>query len=150
MGHFPMHPAAPGCTRTSHNDIVVLRSREPTRTGFCRRAFTGPPGRRWKRDSQQPAGDGCCWRRLLAGGARRAAENLKASGCRILYLDGSYVTDKGRPSDFDGCWDTTGVSGESLGPVLLSFGNRRAAQKAKYHGELFPSSAVADGQGTIC
>ena len=32
--------------------------------------------------------------------------------------------------------------------MLLSFGNRRAAQKAKYHGELFPSSAVADELGT--
>ena len=87
------------------------------------------------------------WRRMLTDGARRAAENLKASGCRILYLDGSYVTDKDRPSDFDGCWDTTGVSGQSLDPVLLSFVNRRAAQKAKYHGELFPSSAVADERG---
>ena len=32
--------------------------------------------------------------------------------------------------------------------MLLSFGNRRAAQKAKYHAELFPSSVVADQQGT--
>ena len=88
------------------------------------------------------------WRRALTGGARRAAENLKAAGCRTLYLDGSYVTGKDRPSDFDGCWDTIGVSGQSLDPVLLSFGNRRAAQKAKYHGELFPSSAVADQHGT--
>ena len=29
--------------------------------------------------------------------------------------------------------------------VLLTFGNRRAAQKAKYHGELFISSSRADG-----
>ena len=34
-----------------------------------------------------------------------------------------------------------------MDPVLLSFGNRRAEQKAKYYGELFPSSAVADRQG---
>ena len=88
------------------------------------------------------------WRRTLTDGARRAADNLKASGCKTLYLDGSYVTDKEHPSDFDGCWDTTGVSGQSLDPVLLSFGNRRAAQKAKYHGELFPSSIVADERGT--
>ena len=73
-----------------------------------------------------------------------------ASGSRILYLDGSYVTDKDRPLDFDGCWDATGVSGQSLDPVLLSFGNRRAAQRAKYYGELFPSSAVADRQGATC
>ena len=88
------------------------------------------------------------WRRTLTSGARRAAENLKAAGCRILNPDGSYVTDKDRPSDFDGCWDTAWVTGHYLDPVLLSFGNRRAAQKAKYRGELFPSSAVADQQGT--
>ena len=88
------------------------------------------------------------WRWTLTDGVKRAAENLKAAGCRILYLDGSYVTTKERPSDFDGCWDTTGVSGQSLDPVLLSFENRRAAQKAKFHGELFPSSAVADELGT--
>ena len=66
-------------------------------------------------------------RRMLANGVKRAAKNLKASGCRILYLDGSYVTDKEHPSDFDGCWDTTGVSGQSLDPVLLSFGTGPSA-----------------------
>ena len=75
-------------------------------------------------------------RRTLIGGARNAAQNLKAVGCRTLYLDSSYLTDKDRPSDFAGRWDTAGVSGQSLDPVLLSFGNRRAAQKAKYHRKL--------------
>ncbi len=36
-----------------------------------------------------------------------------------------------------------------LNPVLLTFENNRAAQKAKYHGELFPSTIVADQAGTI-
>ena len=84
----------------------------------------------------------------MTDGAKRAAENLRAAGCRTLYLNGSYATDKEHPSDFDGCWDTTGVAGQALDPVLLSFGNRRAAQKEKYHGELFPSSAAADERGT--
>ena len=32
-----------------------------------------------------------------------------------------------------------------LDPVLLDFTNRRAAQKRKYHGEMFISSLPADG-----
>ena len=84
-------------------------------------------------------------RRTLADGARQAAENLKAAGCKTLYLDGSFVTSKERPSDFDGCWDPQGVSGEDLDPILLTFSNGRAAQKAKYRGELFISSQTADG-----
>ena len=33
-------------------------------------------------------------------------------------------------------------------PVLLDFKNKRAAQKAKYGGELFPASISADGYRT--
>ena len=85
------------------------------------------------------------WRRTLTEGVRQAAENLKEAGCRTLYLDGSFVTFKNHPGDFDGCWDPDGVDTGSLDPVLLDFTNSRAAQKRKYHGELFISSQVADG-----
>ena len=85
------------------------------------------------------------WRRTLCDGVRRVAESLKEAGCRTLYLDGSFVTSKTHPGDFDGCWDPDGVDARMLDPVLLTFGNRRAAQKAKYHGELFISSSRADG-----
>lgn len=85
------------------------------------------------------------WRRMLSDGVRGAAENLKQAGCKTLYLDGSFVTSKSRPSDFDGCWDPDGVTWNQVDSVLLTFRNRRAAQKAKYHGELFISSSPADG-----
>ena len=85
------------------------------------------------------------WRRMLIDGARRATENLKQAGCKTLYLDGSFVTSKERPSDFDGCWDPDGVTWDQVDLVLRTFRNRRAAQKAKYHGELFISSGLADG-----
>ncbi len=35
---------------------------------------------------------------------------------------------------------------ERVDPVLLTFDDRRAAQKAKYGGELFPVSAEAGGE----
>jgi hypothetical protein len=86
-------------------------------------------------------------RRLLAG-LRRALKALRAAGCRTVYIDGSYVTDKEFPGDFDGCWDIEGVDPELLDPILLNFDNRRAAQKAKYLGELFPAQMGEGGSGT--
>lgn len=85
------------------------------------------------------------WRKTLSEGVRQAAENLKEAGCRTLYMDGSFVTSKNHPGDFDGCWDPDGVDAAKLDPALLDFTNRRAAQKRKYHGELFISSLPADG-----
>lgn len=41
-----------------------------------------------------------------------------------------------------------GVDPDLLDPVLLTFGNRRAAQKARFGGELFPSEWGADPHGT--
>ena len=59
------------------------------------------------------------------------------------------MTAKPRPGDYDACWDPTSVDPAFLDPVLLTFDNNRAAQKAKYHGELFPSTIPADRSGTI-
>ena len=89
-------------------------------------------------------------RRRLLSGLRKAAEVLQAAGCRTVYVDGSFVTAKDVPSDFDGCWDRTGMSLlilQAADPVLLTFANRRAAQKAKYFGELFPADMVEGGSG---
>jgi len=53
-------------------------------------------------------------------------------------VNGSFVTAKEFPGDFDACWEMEGVEAELLDPVLLDFTDGRAAQKAKYSGELFP------------
>jgi hypothetical protein len=87
------------------------------------------------------------WRLRLADGIRAAIENLKNAGCLTVYVDGSFVTAKEVPNDFDACWDETGVDPLALDPVLLIFDPGRATQKAKYLGELFPASAIADGDG---
>jgi hypothetical protein len=85
-------------------------------------------------------------RRLLAG-LLQALQNLRAAGCAVAYIDGSFITSKDRPSDFDGCWSADGVRLDELDPVLKIFSEGRALQKAKYFGELFPLSARADGIG---
>ena len=80
-------------------------------------------------------------------GLRAALESLKSAGCRTVYLNGSFVTSKEAPNDFDACWDEAGVDPHVLDPVLLIFDPGRATQKAKFLGELFPASIVADPNG---
>ena len=87
-------------------------------------------------------------REILLNGLRAALRSLKDAGCRRIYVDGSFVTAKEEPGDFDGCWEVDGVDPDKLDPVLLEFANRRAAQKAKYQGELFLADAAADPAGT--
>lgn len=82
------------------------------------------------------------WRRELFEGLVLASGKLRSAGCMAIYLDGSYTTGKPRPVDFDACWDPTGVDPAKLDPVFLDFSNGRAAQKAAFKGEFFPSSMM--------
>src|SRR5688500_10638 len=77
-------------------------------------------------------------RLALLSGLKAAVDALRAAGCRRAYIDGSFVTAKARPADFDACWEVDGVDLARLDPVLMTFAQRRAAQKQKYGGELFP------------
>jgi hypothetical protein len=90
-------------------------------------------------------------RRELFDGFVDASRKLLKAGCQTVYLDGSYVSGKPTPGDFDACWDPTGVDPAKLDPVFLQFENGRAAQKAAFKGEFFPSSMIcADvGRGFI-
>ena len=78
-------------------------------------------------------------RRRLLGGLEAALRSLRDAGCTLAYVDGSFVTAKKEPGDFDACWGVAGVDPGLLDPVLLDFGDGRAAQKARYGGELFPA-----------
>jgi hypothetical protein len=85
-------------------------------------------------------------RRWLFGGFVRVTQALALAGCNYVYLDGSFVTAKPHPSDYDGCWDHVGVDDTKLDPVLFNFDNKRAAQKAKYFGEMF-IAGIPNGPG---
>jgi len=86
-------------------------------------------------------------RLTLLAGIKEAFDALHAVGCQRAYLDGSFVSAKETPGDFDVCWETTGIDWVRLAdvyPTILTFDNGRAAQKAKYGGELFPADQTAD------
>lgn len=78
-------------------------------------------------------------RRFLLTGLKAALRALQTAGCPLVYVDGSFVTNKPAPGDFDACWSVEGVQPERLDSVLLDFSEGRAAQKAAFGGELFPA-----------
>ena len=84
--------------------------------------------------------------RMLAG-FRQACEELRKAGCRLVYLDGSFVTRKERPGDFDACWDVQNVDDARLDPVFWDFSRGRAAQKQRFLGELFPAQLPEGATG---
>ena len=87
-------------------------------------------------------------RARLLEGLYKALITLKRAGCTTVFIDGSFVTKKHYPQDFDACWDLSNVNPELLEPTLLDFSQGRAAQKAKYLGELFPAQIFADQNQT--
>jgi hypothetical protein len=72
---------------------------------------------------------------LMAGLIR----HLKSVGCAALYVDGSFVTSKDRPNDYDACWDVSGVKAERVDPDLLQFDHAAKARTAeRYGGDIRP------------
>lgn len=88
-------------------------------------------------------------REQLLKGMRAMLADLRIAGCKKVWVDGSFVTTKAHPNDFDLCWDATGVDLSQLPLALLTFDHKRAAQKSRYGGEAFPANASADRAGTL-
>lgn len=66
-----------------------------------------------------------------------------------MYIDGSFVTIKLAPGDYDACWDIDGVNVEALDSVFLDFSKGRMAQKHKYLGEFFPAQMPEGASGRM-
>lgn len=86
-------------------------------------------------------------RRALFAGLVDAASHLALVGCRRILLDGSYVSAKATPGDYDACWDPDSVDLNKLDIVFDDFDNGRANQKARFGGEFFPSTLVEAASG---
>jgi hypothetical protein len=88
-------------------------------------------------------------RRWLFEGVLAVAKALREASCAAMYLDGSFVSGKPNPEDFDGCWDPTGVDGSRLDKIFLDWSNKCAAQKRRFRGEMFISSQLNGLDGTF-
>ncbi len=99
-----------------------------------------PPGIHWVTWKEMVAVLGFTAKRVrLLAGLKEALGLLRAAGCRSIYVDGSFVTAKPEPGDFDACWAIEGVDADKLAPVFLDFSNSRAGQKIRFQGEFFPA-----------
>jgi hypothetical protein len=81
-------------------------------------------------------------RRALMAGLGQAVAALQAAGCRLLYLNGSFVGAKVEPGDYDVCWENEGVDLFELmrtAEELLEYrpDRRGPRQKARYGGDFF-------------
>lgn len=82
-------------------------------------------------------------RRSLLEGLRRALDDLASAGCKEAWLDGSFVTEKEYPGDFDLVWSSDGVRLTDLDPVILDVHHPRSAQKSRYRGDILPNVTEA-------
>lgn len=78
-------------------------------------------------------------RRRFLDGLAEAIDLLATAGCRRAWVNGSFVTAKDEPGDFDASWDTDGVDLDLVDAVVLDLSDHRRAQKERFGGELFPN-----------
>jgi hypothetical protein len=90
-------------------------------------------------------------RRELLEGLEEALELMASYGVVRAYLDGSFVTDKDRPNDIDGCYDLTeDVTAEDLkrlAPIFPPSPFSRAEAKRRFGVDFFPAAATELGSG---
>jgi hypothetical protein len=79
-------------------------------------------------------------RKHLLSGLRRMAMNLHQAGCRFFLLDGSFVTAKDEPGDYDACCDFSNID---VSVVDDRFAGTRLEMKLEYFGELFAEQTEA-------
>jgi hypothetical protein len=72
------------------------------------------------------------YRKRLLEGLLAGLKALHQAGCERAYVDGSFVTAKTDPGDFDVCYESGSIDFSLLEPILKDFSNRRATQKQKY------------------
>lgn len=72
-------------------------------------------------------------------------EDLRKIGCRNIFLDGSYITNKVLPGDMDICWDETDVDLDNaffILPILWKMDFPRIEQQQIYHADIFPATLI--------
>ena len=84
-------------------------------------------------------------RKDLLAGLRDALDDLRSVGCVLVFLDGSFVTNKEVPGDYDLCWEMDGVDLAALPAAFWDLNPPRAMQQARYRGDLLPNVTEASG-----
>lgn len=87
-------------------------------------------------------------RRTQLKGMKKALIEFKKAGCSRIYIDGSFVTNKKNPGDFDALYELDELMPDRIDEVLIDASPEgRKKQKKHYEGEFFPASAKAARYG---
>ncbi|WP_323981935.1 DUF6932 family protein [Aeromonas media] len=86
----------------------------------------------------------------LLDGLLLLIQNLKAAGCEMIYIDGSFVTEKVVPGDYDMAWSINNVDPTKLDSCLL-YGqpSDRSVIANKYRGDVFPAEFPEGASGKL-
>jgi hypothetical protein len=74
-------------------------------------------------------------RKKLFKALLKVLEILQGCNCREVYLNGSFITVKSEPGDYDLCYEPTGIKGT---PEFKQFLEKREMRKKEYLGDIFP------------
>jgi len=89
-------------------------------------------------------------RAWLIDGLKLLMASLEKANCPLIYIDGSFVTSKEIPGDYDLCWSLVGVVEERVDTVLLDFSpTGRGKMEKKYRGDIFPAELPEGGSGKL-
>lgn len=89
-------------------------------------------------------------RAWLIDGLRLLVTNLKKANCSLIFIDGSFVTSKEVPGDYDLCWSILDIDEDKLDPVLLDFSvEGREKMEQKYRGDVFPAELPEGSSGKV-
>lgn len=81
---------------------------------------------------------------LQINGLERAIEQFRNAGCTKIFIDGSFVTDKKNPNDYDALYDLNEINEDIIDDRLIDATKiGREKQKRYYQGEFFPMYANA-------
>ena len=81
----------------------------------------------------------------LKEGMESMLQHLRDVGCKFVKIDGSFVTSKSIPNDFDGTWDPEGVDVTKLDPIIGVEDKNLMIEK--YNGELYSQDAIESWSG---
>jgi hypothetical protein len=86
-------------------------------------------------------------RKTLFDGLKLGLDNLFGAGCPQIFLDGSFISAKPNPGDYDLIWDPRHVDPFTLDQVIWDLRIGTVFQKQKYLGEYFPLNFTEAGSG---
>jgi hypothetical protein len=87
-------------------------------------------------------------RRDLLAGLREALAALARAGCVALWLDGSFVTAREEPGDYDGAWEVARADVTLLDEAFPGE-DSPTKTKARYGGMLYPISAIVEPSWSV-